>query len=150
MEILTTTTKRMLSYQEMVRSWQRDHSDAKEADAFTVLMQKYDFSGLLCEGMLLWKSITELHQGFLDSVSSGEIEPNLPFEEEIWDLYQAWLQHTQKLESVLLCFKERGIDIEHAAEFSECLSDAQEQLSNISRPDVAIVSFAGFPAQPCP
>ncbi len=149
MDVLTTTKKRMFSYQELVESWRNDHLTAKLMDKLEVILQQVDFEGLLREGMLLWESLTDVHQSLLESISSGEIEPNLMLEKQIWLLYQQWLEHTGKLKTVLQCFTERDFKFEHSAAFLECLEEATEYLSGISEPHVAIGSFVGFPSLSC-
>lgn len=148
MDLLITTKKRMFSYRDLVQTWQEDHREAKKADKLSMLLQKIDLAGLLQEGMLLWESITEMHQVFLESVSSGETEPNLPLEQQIWSLYQQWLLHTTDLKTILLWFREKDVEVEQAESFLECLQDATEQLANSNKPDVAIKSFIGFQSQP--
>lgn len=148
MDVLKTTTKRMFSYRDLVQTWQEDHREAKKTDKLSMLLQKIDLAGLLQEGMLLWGSITEMHQVFLESVSSGETEPNLLLEQQIWSLYQQWLQHTADLKIILLWFTEQDVEVEHAESFFECLHDATEQLAGSTKPHVAINSFIGFQSLP--
>ena len=148
LDVLITTKKRMFSYRELVQTWQEDHREARKADKLSLLLQKIDLAGLLREGMLLWESITEMHQAFLESVSSGETEPDLTFEQQIWSLYQQWLQHTADLKTILLWFTEQHVEVEHTESFLECLQDATEQLAHSTKPDVAIKSFIRFQSQP--
>jgi|GEM_PF-2780427 len=149
MQVLSTTEKRMFSYQELIDTWQKDHANAKAVDGLSRLLQRIDFAGLLREGMLLWDTVTELHQGFLDSVTGGEFEPNLGLEQKIWHLYKDWLSHTVQLKSVLKEFDELHVKVEHADAFLRCLDDAMEQLSGIDEPQVAIRSFVAFTSQSC-
>ena len=149
MQMLSTTERRMFSYQELVDTWQKDRANAKAVDRLSRLLQRIDFAGLLREGMLLWETITELHQGFLDSVTSGEIEPNLGLEQKIWHLYKDWLSLTVQLKAVLQEFDELDVKVEHADAFLRCLDDALEQLSGIEEPQVAIRSFVAFTSQSC-
>ena len=144
MDLLIATKKRMFSYRELVKSWEDDHREAKKTDRLSMLLQKIDLNVLLQEGMLLWASITEMHQVFLESVASGETEPNLSLEQQIWSLYQQWLQHTADLKIILLWFTDQNVEVEHAELFLECLDDATEQLAGSSQPQVAIKSFIGF------
>lgn len=141
MDLLITTKKRMFSYRDLVQTWQEDHREAKKADKLSMLLQNIDLAGLLQEGMLLWESITEMHQVFLESVSSGETEPNLPLEQQIWSLYQQWLLHTTDLKTILVWFTEQDVEVVHAESFIECLHDAAEQLAGSAKPEVAIESF---------
>lgn len=145
MQVLTTE-KRMFSYVEMVEAWQTDHRDAKKVNKLEDVLRKADFSGMLCEGMLLWESITELHEAVLNSITIGEIEPNLDLEKKIWCLYQQWLRNTEQLYDMLNVSVSTGLIIEHADEFVACLEDAREQLSLFPEPTTAIESFVGFQA----
>lgn len=143
MQVLTTE-KRMFSYVQMVEAWEKDHSDAKNADKLEGVLRQADFSGLLREGMLLWESITELHEAVLNSITIGEIEPNLDLEKKIWSLYQQWLRNTEQLHELLNVSLSAGLKIDHASEFISCLMDAKEQFSLFPEPTTAIESFVGF------
>ena len=142
MEMLTTTAKRMFSYEELVASWARDHVDANaqaiQADKLTMLLLAVDLDGLLREGIVLWESITDLHESLIESISIGEIPPNLELEKRIWALYQQWLEITRNLKTVLSLFSDCDVTIEHSAEFLECLAEAESVLSGIKEPQTAI------------
>ena len=134
----------MFSYVQMVEAWQNDHRDAKNVGKLEDVLRQVDFSGLLREGMLLWESITEIHEAVLNSITIGEIEPNLDLEKKIWSLYQQWLQNTEQLHDLLKVSLSAGLIIERANEFISCLEDAKEQLSLYHEPTTAIESFVGF------
>jgi hypothetical protein len=143
MQVLTTE-KRMYSYAKLVEAWRSDHRDAKNIDRLEDVLRQVDFSGLLREGMLLWESITELHEAVLNSITIGEIKPNLELEKKIWSLYQQWIQNTEQLHDLLKVSFSTSLVIEHTDEFIACLEDAREQLSLFPEPTTAIESFVGF------
>lgn len=133
---LKRTRRKLFSFNQLVKSWKREHEEAREADFDR--LQKKEVEIMLEDACKLWHDIEELHAEWIEMVVEGTVEPSLEFDKRIYHLYVNWHTTAAAINSVLQMLECLNVQFAHTKQFRECLEESNEIIVRIGEPTTAM------------
>lgn len=145
--MIETTTQRIFSLGDMFHTWQRDHSDAKAESkrdrTFPFSLQQLE--ALFKEAVTIKVMTEKMQRQWIESVTSGALEPNLAVDIEFHQAFQLWYTTFSPLRDLVAYLAEGGFTLRHSEKLLNHIKLSEEVLAITEEPVTAVAPIRPSP-----
>lgn len=138
--MIETTTQRIFSLGDMFNAWQRDHSDAKAESkrdrTFPFSLQQLE--ALFKEAVTIKVLTEKMQRQWIESVTSGVLEPDLAVDIEFHRAFQLWYTQFSPLRRLIAYLADGGFVLRHSEKLLSHLRWSEEVLAITKEPVTAV------------